>query len=436
MLAHRNHDGRGAEMNLTESLRMALTSLRTNKMRSLLTLLGVIIGIAAVIAILTLGSALKGQFTSDLDKVGANNFQVQVKERTDEGETDYHVESSVDDPDSLLTPEQLEQVQTALAPDVEGVIIGETDTYPGDLEMEGASESSAVMVKPTNPDYVTASQFTVRTGRALTDDDIAADRAVTMLSAATATELFGDADPVGQTLNFAPLDGTDLELTVIGVYDTPDTGALIGGGEAEYALVPYPLAAQLSDAPLAGEAFSSVSLRAASGTDKAALGARLQAAFDSMYADNEDYRVEVTDFSKDLASLNQLLTALSAAIAAIGGISLLVGGIGVMNIMLITVTERTREIGVRKALGARRGDIRLQFVTEAIIVCLIGGLIGVVLGSVAGMIGSSLMGYFVFPPLGAIVVSLLFALAIGLFFGYYPAGKAAKLDPIEALRYE
>ncbi|MFS0022518.1 ABC transporter permease [Corynebacterium striatum] len=423
-------------MNLTESLRMALTSLRTNKMRSLLTLLGVIIGIAAVIAILTLGSALKGQFTSDLDKVGANNFQVQVKERTDEGETDYYVESSVDDPDSLLTPEQLEQVRTALAPDIEGIIIGETDTYPGDLTVEGASESSAVMVQPTNPDYVTASQFTVRTGRALTDDDIAADRAVTMLSAATATELFGDADPVGQTLNFAPLDGTDLELTVIGVYDSPDTGALIGGGGPEHALVPYPLAAQLSDAPLAGEAFSSVSIRAAAGTDKAALGARLQAAFDSMYADNEDYRVEVTDFSKDLASLNQLLTALSAAIAAIGGISLLVGGIGVMNIMLITVTERTREIGVRKALGARRRDIRLQFVTEAIIVCLIGGLIGVVLGSVAGMIGSSLMGYFVFPPLGAIVVSLLFALAIGLFFGYYPAGKAAKLDPIEALRYE
>ncbi|EEI78160.1 ABC transporter permease [Corynebacterium striatum] len=423
-------------MNLTESLRMALTSLRTNKMRSLLTLLGVIIGIAAVIAILTLGSALKGQFTSDLDKVGANNFQVQVKERTDEGETDYNVESSVDDPDSLLTPEQLEQVRTALAPDVEGVIIGEYDTYPGDLTPEGASKSSAVMVQPTNPDYVTASQFTVRTGRALTDDDIAADRAVTMLSAATATELFGDADPVGQTLNFAPLDGTDLELTVIGVYDSHATGALIGGGGPEHALVPYPLAAQLSDAPLAGEAFSSVSIRAAAGTDKAALGARLQAAFDSMYADNEDYRVEVTDFSKDLASLNQLLTALSAAIAAIGGISLLVGGIGVMNIMLITVTERTREIGVRKALGARRRDIRLQFVTEAIIVCLIGGLIGVVLGSVAGMIGSSLMGYFVFPPLGAIVVSLLFALAIGLFFGYYPAGKAAKLDPIEALRYE
>lgn len=115
-------------MNLTESLRMALTSLRTNKMRSLLTLLGVIIGIAAVIAILTLGSALKGQFTSDLDKVGANNFQVQVKERTDEGETDYYVESSVDDPDSFLTPEQLEQVRTALAPDIEGIIIGETVT--------------------------------------------------------------------------------------------------------------------------------------------------------------------------------------------------------------------------------------------------------------------------------------------------------------------
>lgn len=138
----------------------------------------------------------------------------------------------------------------------------------------------------------------------------------------------------------------------------------------------------------------------------------------------------------DMASFNQIITSLSIGLAAIGGISLLVGGIGVMNIMLITVTERTREIGVRKALGATRRDIRWQFVTEAIIVCLVGGVIGIILGALAGMAGSAAMGLLAFPPLSAVVISLLFALAIGLFFGYYPAGKAAKLDPIEALRYE
>ena len=122
--------------------------------------------------------------------------------------------------------------------------------------------------------------------------------------------------------------------------------------------------------------------------------------------------------------------------AGIGGISLLVGGIGVMNIMLITVTERTREIGVRKALGARRRDIKWQFVIEAMIVCLVGGLIGIILGSALGMLGASLMGTFVFPPLSAVLISIGFSLAIGLFFGYYPAAKAAKLDPIDALRYE
>jgi len=144
----------------------------------------------------------------------------------------------------------------------------------------------------------------------------------------------------------------------------------------------------------------------------------------------------ITDMKKELEQFSTVLSSMSIGLSAIGGISLLVGGIGVMNIMLITVTERTREIGVRKALGATRRDIRTQFVVESMIVCLIGGLVGIVLGGAFGMIGSTLLGALVFPPLGGVLVALVFSLAIGLFFGYYPANKAARLDPIEALRYE
>jgi len=137
----------------------------------------------------------------------------------------------------------------------------------------------------------------------------------------------------------------------------------------------------------------------------------------------------ITDMKKELEQFSTMLSSMSIGLSAIGGI-------GVMNIMLITVTERTREIGVRKALGATRRDIRTQFVVESMIVCLIGGLVGIVLGGAFGMIGSTLLGALVFPPLGGVLVALVFSLAIGLFFGYYPANKAARLDPIEALRYE
>jgi len=151
---------------------------------------------------------------------------------------------------------------------------------------------------------------------------------------------------------------------------------------------------------------------------------------------SQDYKVKVSDNKAMLESVNTFFTAISAILSTIAGISLLVGGIGVMNIMLVSVTERTREIGVRMALGATRKDIRTQFVIESMIVCVIGGIIGLIVGGGIGMIGSKLMGQFVLPPLGGAIFALGFSLAIGLFFGYYPAGKAARLNPIEALRYE
>ena len=131
-----------------------------------------------------------------------------------------------------------------------------------------------------------------------------------------------------------------------------------------------------------------------------------------------------------------MLSTISLAIAAIGGISLLVGGIGVMNIMLVSITERTREIGTRKALGATNGSIRLQFITESIVICIVGGMLGMILGMIIATVATNMMGYAVSPSVTGIVVSVSFSILIGVFFGYYPANKAAKLNPIEALRYE
>lgn len=188
---------------------------------------------------------------------------------------------------------------------------------------------------------------------------------------------------------------------------------------------PYPAESRVSTKTNGTlNAFDSVRLRVEPGTDMEGLKRDVQAWADRRYEDNPDFHGKVQDMKKELEQLIQTMSMMSI-ISAIGGISL-----------LITVTERTREIGVRKALGATRRDIRPQFVVEAMIDCLIGGFIGVLLGKGLGMLGAQLRGTLVPPPVGAVVVSLLFALGIGLYFGYYPANKAARLDPIEALRYE
>lgn len=154
------------------------------------------------------------------------------------------------------------------------------------------------------------------------------------------------------------------------------------------------------------------------------------------YGSNESFEINAMSMESVIESMTEMLSTVSLAIAAIAGISLLVGGIGVMNIMLVSITERTREIGTRKALGAANGSIRLQFIMEAVVICLIGGAIGILLGIGIAAAVTSLMGYAVSPSVPGILLSVSFSVFIGVFFGYYPANKAAKMNPIEALRYE
>ena len=152
--------------------------------------------------------------------------------------------------------------------------------------------------------------------------------------------------------------------------------------------------------------------------------------------ENKDYQITTTTMESMTESMNEMIQTVSIAIAFIAGISLLVGGIGVMNIMLVSITERTREIGTRKALGAKNSFIKLQFITESVILCLVGGIFGIILGFTLGAVAASFLGYTAAVPVTAILTAVGFSMAIGIFFGYYPANKAAKLNPIDALRYE
>ena len=182
--------------------------------------------------------------------------------------------------------------------------------------------------------------------------------------------------------------------------------------------------------------YSVIRVSSAVGVDAEQLSKNIKSFYEPYYRNNQDYEVTVMTLESMIAMLTSLLDTITTAISIVAGIALLVGGIGVMNIMLVSVTERTREIGTRKALGAKNSSIRAQFIVEAIIICLIGGILGLILGIVVGIAMSNYLGYPAMPSIGGIVISIVFSMAIGLFFGYFPANKAAQMNPIDALRYE
>lgn len=430
-------------MNIRESISLAFGSLRTNKMRAFLTLLGIIVGISSVIAILTLGHGLKTQTAQSITSSGANDLSVQITQRPKEGEenraNDPYAQmygapaGEAPDEDSKLDINDIQRIKDAMGDKIAGVPIG--STYGGFAgSLVNGERSQQVNVSPVNLDFLKLNNINVVHGRAITQKDLDNSRPVIMISQSMMNALFDSPeDAIGGEVEFEGQTSTSSAV-VVGVFaPAAEASGLFSFSTGEMAYMPYTASGVLG---YQEEAWTSLYVRPAEGEDVLQVKAQLQAVLTSMYRSNEAFHAEIQDFSASTASFNRVLDGISAAISAIAGISLLVGGIGVMNIMLVTVTERTREIGVRKALGATRSAIRLQFVVEAMIVCLVGGVIGVLAGGVLGMLGTSFIGGAVFPPLSAILLSLGFSLAIGLFFGYYPANKAAKLDPIDALRYE
>ncbi|MEG1782973.1 MAG: FtsX-like permease family protein, partial [Oscillospiraceae bacterium] len=271
-----------------------------------------------------------------------------------------------------------------------------------------------------NADYMKANKVDLLTGRSINEQDEEAGKKVCVISDTLAKSLYGGADPIGKTLDL-DISGSTHTFYVVGVYESTNL------------YIPISTAKRINNA---NTNFANITVVAGVGEGSDALAQDLNHFFDRQYKNNPRFYAQGYSMQSMVESTTKTFKTISMAISVIAGISLLVGGIGVMNIMLVSITERTREIGTRKALGATNGSIRFQFIVESVIICLVGGTIGIILGVGLGTIGSKLVGYAARPSFTSIFIAVGFSMAIGIFFGYYPANKAAKLDPIEALRYE
>ena len=406
-------------MDVKQSFLLAVKSLAVSKMRALLTMLGIIIGVAAVIVIISLGDGMQKLMSDQFDKLGANLIQVSVFSAGSSRE------ATVDDMYQLVekNPKYLSAVSPYVSVSASSVRTPNGTFTPSNLL--GVSE-----------DYAEIRALTLDQGRFLQYVDVLRSQKVCVVGSYVNQEYFGGA-ALGQTLG---LNG--YSYTVVGVL--AETAESRKGTEDDAVLIPYTNAEKLNS--VAG-AVSYYQMYMLSGTSKdTATAARsiIEKRLDTIYgvSDGDSSPYMVITSAEMLDMMNTMMDTMMVVLVAIAGISLLVGGIGIMNIMLVSVSERTREIGIRKSLGAKRRDIRGQFIIEAATTSAIGGVIGIVLGilmaNLAGVLIESLMSgdaeFTAVISLGAISVAFGVSVGVGVLFGYLPANKAAKLNPIDALR--
>ena len=421
-----------------ENIKLALGGLRSNKMRALLTMLGIIIGIGSVIAIVTVGNSLTSTVSESLVAMGGNNLQLSVDPRPDEN-GDYPNSYSYQESD-LLSDEMLQAYEERFAQQIKAVVLTESG---GAGKIQIGANTAKVNITGVNQGYFDAEKCELVAGRALNEKDQEGVRQVALVSDVLVDNLFGGDDQaaLGQTIEVTESGGAVHELSIVGVYAYQTMSPLLGGSATVNKNTTTDLYLPLTTLHdmngIAGGSYFWCEVVPAAGVDADAFQLRSEQFFEERYyKNNEQFLVTVYNLQNEMSSITSVLDTISLAIGVIAGISLLVGGIGVMNIMLVSITERTREIGVRKALGATNGAIRTQFIVESVVICLVGGALGILVGFGLGSLGASLIGAPARVDPGTVLVAVGFSMAIGVFFGYYPANKAAKLDPIEALRYE
>jgi putative ABC transport system permease protein len=414
-------------MNLIDLMLISLRSLNKNKLRSLLTILGVVIGIAAVMTMVSIGQGVGELVRNQFKNLGANVIVVTPASSRTQG-----VRSGVV---MTLTKEDTESIArecpsvAAVSPLIgtSGQVINQNGVNWNPKEMLGAG-----------PDYVVVRSWPLENGDFFTDQDVAANRTVCVIGQTIADRLFPDENPIGK-----PVRVKNIPMRVVGVLSKKGAN-LFGQDQDDILLMPYTtVRKRLEGSPFANVGFALVSARNEKLTGQAVEEIRALLKERHRLSAGDELDFDVRNMAEIENVMNMITGALTAMLTAIAGISLVVGGVGIMNIMLVSVTERTREIGIRMALGARPRDILWQFLVESAVLSSIGGIVGIALGIVA----SYLLNLFInwklptsnwpfIVSFTAAVVALLFSAAVGLFFGYYPARRASRLDPIDALRYD
>lgn len=388
-------------MAILQSIKMALRSIKGNKLRSVLTMLGIIIGVSSVIVLVSIAQGSTTNVTSQINSLGTNLLTINT----------FGTNLSLTE-DKINKLGKLPGIQ-ALSPVVSGRISVKKDRTSSQTTLTG-----------TNAAYETVRNTNVSNGRFLTDIDLEYRQKIAVLGATTAQNLFGTENPVGQ---YIQLNGNSFK--VVGVLASK--GSSMGQSGDDVVIVPLSTAERL----IKTTSINQVYLQGKTGQNMDFVMAEVQNSMAGMYPNQTDnYSVmNQQDLMSTMSSVSNTMTMMLGGIA---GISLLVGGIGIMNIMLVSVSERTKEIGIRKAIGAKRRDILLQFLIESVVLSAMGGIIGILFGLGIGKILGTALSMTVTFSSSVVLFAFLFSLVVGVVFGVFPANKASKLNPIQALRYE
>jgi putative ABC transport system permease protein len=411
-------------MNFTATLRIALLALRINKLRSALTMLGIIIGVAAVIIMIAVGNGAQARVEDQIRSLGSNIIMVLSGSTTSGGARGgTGTLPTITEDDAYALNREIEEIQAA-APTLRG---------SGQAVAGNANWSSSFY--GTTPEYLEVREWTVIEGRGFEPAEMSGAGKVVLIGQTVAKNLFGDASPLDQVIRVRK-----VPLTIVGVLDRKGQN-MMGQDQDDIILMPISTARKrvLGSTQLAkSRSVGSIMVKVKDGADMAAADARMRELLRQRHRlqTGQDDDFFIRNLSEILQAQEASSKVMSLLLAAVASVSLLVGGIGIMNIMLVSVTERTREIGLRMAVGARGRDILTQFLVEAVTLSLIGGAIGIMLGVGGATAIAELAGWRTELSGGSIVLAAGFAGAIGIFFGFYPARKASRLLPIEALRYE
>jgi putative ABC transport system permease protein len=410
-------------VNPLQSARVALRALRVNMLRSALTMLGIIIGVGAVIAMVGVGAGAQARVAEQIQSLGSNLIIVLSGSTTAGGiRMGQGTRLTITEEDAAAIAREVPAVQ-ASAPSMRG----SAQIVSGNLNWSTG-------IQGVTPEYFEAREWNVTSGRPLSPEDLAGATKVVLLGQTTAQNLFGDTDPLGQIVRIKK-----VPFTVVGVLDRKGQNSW-GQDQDDVAVIPLTTAKKkvLGVSQANARSVGAISIKILPNEDMAEAEIQIRDLLRQRHRlqpyQEDDFTVR--NLSEILQTQEESSKVMTYLLAAIASVSLLVGGIGIMNIMLVSVTERTREIGLRMAVGARGRDILLQFLVEAVTLSLIGGVIGIALGLASSQAISQFAEWRTQVPAQAIAIAFGFAAAVGVFFGFYPARKAARLDPIDALRYE